>query len=102
TAGQSLDEVKSLLLGEIENLKKGKFEDALITSIINNAKKYLMQQNESYSSRAASLMYTFTGEDDWRNNVAYADILSKLTRADIVGFANRHFGENYVAIYKSK
>ena len=100
TQGQSLDEVRNLMLGEIENLKQGKFDDALLTSIINNAKKYLMQQNEKYSSRAAALMYTFVLEDDWMNNVAYTDLLSKITRKDIVDFANRYLGNNYVAVYK--
>jgi predicted Zn-dependent peptidase len=45
-------------------------------------------------------MYTFTSEDDWRNNVAYIDLLSKLTKKDITAFANRYLGNNYVAVYK--
>ena len=102
TQGQGLDEVRSLMLGEIENLKMGRFEDVLLTSIINNMKKYLMQQNEKYSSRADALMYTFTSEDDWRNNVAYIDLLSKLTKQDIVTFAKKYLGNNYVAVYKRK
>jgi predicted Zn-dependent peptidase len=102
TQGQTLDEVRTLMLGEIDNLKKGNFDDALLTSIINNSKKYLMQQNEKYSSRADALMYTFTGEDDWQHNVAYIDLLSKLTRKDIVDYANKYLGNNYVAVYKRK
>lgn len=39
TLGQSLEDVKALMLGEIDNLKKGNFDDNLITSIINNQKK---------------------------------------------------------------
>lgn len=102
TQGQSLDEVRSLMLGEIENLKKGNFDESLLTSIINNAKKYLMQQNEKYSSRAMALMYTFAIEDDWKNNVAYAEILSGITKKDIVAYANKYLGNNYVAVYKRK
>ncbi|MCF8448651.1 MAG: insulinase family protein [Taibaiella sp.] len=102
TTGQSLEEVKTLLLGEIDNLKKGNFDDALLTSIINNAKKALMQQNEKYESRSYALMSVFTSDDDWRDNVAYADRLSKLTKADIIAFANKYFGENYVVVYKKK
>lgn len=102
TQGQSLEEVRALLLGEVAKLKKGDFDDALLTSIVNNAKKYLMQVNERYGSRAQILMYAFTGEDDWRNNVAYADMLSKLTKADIVAFANKYLGENYVVVSKRK
>ena len=102
TQGQSLEDVKALMLGEIENLKKGNFSDDLMVSIINNQKKAMMQQDESYGSRASALMGAFTGEEDWLDDVAYTDRLSKLTKADIVAFANKYFGENYVAIFKRK
>src|SRR5690606_10053484 len=36
--GQSLDEVKSLLLAQIELIKEGKFEDWLLSAIINDYK----------------------------------------------------------------
>lgn len=102
TMGQSLDDVKTLMLGEIDNLKKGNFDDNLITSIINNQKKAKIQGTESYSSRASDLMDAFTSESDWKDQVAYTDQLSKITKKDIVDFANRYFGENYVAILKRK
>jgi predicted Zn-dependent peptidase len=102
TQGQSLEEVKTLMLGEIDNLKKGNFADNLITSIINNQKKFKIQASESYGSRAGELMNAFTGEEDWRDDVAYTDMLSKLTKKDIVDFANKYFQQNYVAIFKRK
>ncbi|MGF2411553.1 M16 family metallopeptidase [Ferruginibacter sp.] len=102
TQGQTLEDVKALMLGEIENLKKGNFDDKLITSIINNQKKNKIQATESYSSRASDLMDAFTAELDWKDQVAYTDQLSKLTKKDIVAFANKYFGDNYVFIYKRK
>ncbi len=102
TLGQSLDDVKALMLGEIENLKKGNFDDDLITSIINNLKKRSIQAYETYGSRASNLMDAFTSELDWQEQVAYTDNLSKLTKTDIVAFANKYFGENYVVIFKRK
>ena len=102
TMGQSLDDVRKLMLGEIDNLKKGNFDEALLTSIINNAKKAVMQQNEKYSSLAYALMGTFTSEDDWRNYAAYTDRLSRLTKNDIITFANKYFADNYVVINKRK
>jgi predicted Zn-dependent peptidase len=102
TQGQSLEDVKALMLGEIENLKKGNFDDNLITAIINNQKKNKIQGTESYSSRANDLMGAFTSELDWKDQVAYTDQLSKLTKKDIVAFANKYFGDNYVFIYKRK
>ncbi len=102
TQGQSLDDVKTLMIGEVENLKKGNFDDNLITSIINNQKKNKILQYETYGSRASSLMGAFTDELDWKKEVAYVDQLSKISKKDIVAFANKYFGENYVAVYKRK
>ncbi len=102
TMGQSLEDVKSLMLGEIEKLKKGDFDDNLLTSIVNNQKKTMMQVSEKYGSRAYYLMSAFTGEEDWANDVAYPEQLSKLTKKDIVEFANKYFTNNYVVIYKRK
>jgi predicted Zn-dependent peptidase len=102
TQGQTLDEVRSLILGEVANLKKGNFDEDLIVSIVNNQKKYLMQQTESYGARAAILMSAFTGEEDWKRDVEYIDLLSKYTKKDIMDFANKYFGENYVAVYKRR
>jgi predicted Zn-dependent peptidase len=102
TAGQSLEDVKALMLGEIENLKKGNFDDNLIASIINNQKKNRILATESYGSRAETLMDAFTSELDWKKEAAYTDLLGKLTKKDIVDFANKYFGNNYVAILKRK
>ena len=100
--GQSLEDVKKLLLNEIENLKKGNFDDDLIPSIVNNIKKHKIQQTESYGDRAYMLMDAFTGKLNWRDQVAYVNDLSKVTKKDIMDFANKYFGNNYVAVLKHK
>lgn len=100
--GQNLEEVQSLMLGEIENLKKGNFDDDLIPSIVNNMKKDLVEQSEKYGFRASGLMEGFTDELDWLTQVAYVDRMSKLTKNEIVDFANKYFGNNYVIIFKRK
>jgi len=102
TQGQSLEEVRNLLLGEIDKLKKGDFADDLIVSIVNNEKKNKIYATETYSSRADELMDAFTSELDWREQVAYPELLSKITKKEIMAFANKYFGNNYVVIFKRK
>ncbi|MFM2230738.1 MAG: hypothetical protein RL607_1996 [Bacteroidota bacterium] len=102
TNGQSLDEVKALVLAEIENLKKGNFDNDLIASIINNIKKNKITESESYGERASVLMDAFTAELDWKDQVAYVNNLSKIKKEDIVAFANKYLGNNYVCIFKKK
>jgi predicted Zn-dependent peptidase len=99
--GQSLDDVKNLMLAEIEKLKKGDFADDLIQSIATNTKKRTIEQNEGYYERASNLMSDFTAGVDWRNDVATVSTLNKITKAQMVAFANKYLGaSNYVAVYK--
>ena len=99
--GQSLDEVKSLMLAEIDKLRKGDFSDDLITSIVNNLKKSMLEQNSNYDARASNLMDAFTSGVDWRTEVADISELSKITKPQIVAFANKYLSDNnYVIVYK--
>lgn len=98
--GQSLEEVKDLLLSQIELLKKGDFPDWLVPAIISNMKLGKIRQQESNSSRALGMVSTFITEQPYTDYVHELDILSKITKKDIVAFANRNFGQNYVVVYK--
>lgn len=103
TEGQSLDEVKNLLLQEIDKLRKGEFSDDLIQSIVNNEKKSIIQKDEKYSSRAGILMDEFTSDIDHKTSLEYVEEISKLTKKDIMDFASKYLqANNYVAVYKRK
>jgi hypothetical protein len=99
--GQSLDQVKDLMMTEISKLRKGEFSDDLIKSIVNNQKKEKIIDNESYVNRANNLMSDFTSGVDWKTDLATVNELSKITKAQIVEFANKYLNDNdYVIIYK--
>lgn len=103
TEGQSLDDVKTLLLQEIDKLRKGEFSDDLLQSIVNNEKKNVIQKYEKYNSRAESLMDEFTSDVDHKTQLAYIDEISKITKKDIMDFASKYLlDNNYVAVYKRK
>lgn len=97
---QSLDEVKDLLLGQIELLKKGEFEDWLIEAVINDMKKSRIQQSEQNWSRSNDLVMAFTNNMNWANYVGEVDALRKFKKEDIVKFANEHYGNGYAVVYK--
>ncbi|WP_312793318.1 insulinase family protein [Sphingobacterium sp.] len=102
-AGQSLEDVKKLLLGELDKLRKGEFSDDLLTSIVNNEKKAQIKLFDNYTGTAEQLMSGFTSELDWAKELAYTDRLSKVTKEDIIRFANKYLSDvNYVAIHKEK
>ena len=98
--GQSLDEVKDLMLGEIDKLKKGDFPDNLLPSIINNKKRNHYQLLESNEGRADMFVDAFIDEVDWQQEVGKIDRISKITKKEIVDFANHFFTNGYAVVYK--
>jgi len=98
--GQSLEEAKDLLLGEIDKLKKGDFSDDLIPSVVNNMKLNHYNSLESNYARADKFVNSFILERTWKQEVEYLDRISGMNKDQIVAFANRHFRDNYVVIYK--
>lgn len=98
--GQTMEEVKDLFLEEIAKLKRGDFSDDIMQAALNNYKLNFMQMLESNSSRANMFVGAFIGGDDWADIVAQMDEMGKVTKQQLVDFANQYFGDNYALVYK--
>lgn len=98
--GQTLQEVRDLLLSEIDKLKKGEFSDDLLPSVINNYKRRYYKSLDNNQFRAKSFVDAFINDVDWKQVTGKLDRISKISKADIVSFANRFFDNGYAAIYK--
>lgn len=98
--GQTLEEARRVLLDELDKLKRGDFSDDLIESVINNQKRYYYQALLSDQWRANRFVSAFINHIAWDKMVGWLDRVSKLTKQDIVSFANRHLGDNFVCVYK--
>ena len=99
---QSLEEVRALMLGEIENLKKGNFSDDLLPSVINNKKLNYQRALENNRWRTTQFMSAFINGESWEQHVGKIGRVSKLTKQQIVDFANRFFTDGYATIYKKQ
>lgn len=98
--GQSLEEVKDLLLGQLELVKEGKFPDWLIPAIINNFKLNQLKSFEKNSNRGYSFLQSFILGIPWEKYIFGVDRLSKISKEDVVEFANANLNNNYVIVYK--
>lgn len=98
--GQTLDQVKDLLLAQIELIKKGEFPDWLIPAIINDLKMDEVKQYENNSSRAMAFVQSFIYGIPWAEQVKSWEKLEAITKDDIIKFANASFNNNYVVVYK--
>lgn len=98
--GQTLEQLKDLLLEQVELLKEGQWPDWMLDAAINNLKLREMKQAESNSSRARLMMNAFIYNIPWKNQVSYIERIGKLTKKDILGYAERSLQNNYSVVYK--
>lgn len=101
--GQNLSDVQKLFDEQIALVKQGNFEDWMLEAAINNMKLSIMKRAESTNSRASQMAYAFVEHRDWGSVCNEIEELSKITKKDIVAFANRIFKDNnYVVVNKLK
>lgn len=98
--GQSLEEVKQLLLAEIDKLKKGEFSEELIPAVVNNMKLSYYRSLDNNRSRAMKFVDAFIDGISWEQAVGRIDRIAAINKEKVVAFANQHLNDNYVVIYK--
>jgi len=98
--GQRLDEVKALMLAEVEKVKRGDFPNWLIPAIVNNENLQLTKSYESNEARASAMYESFIERVSWADYVKQQVDFGTITKAEIVKFANEHYGANYVTVFK--
>jgi len=98
--GQSLDEVKDLVLLQIEKVKKGEFDDWMIDAVVNDLKLTQTKQYENSTPLAGMYYNAFIHDEQWKDKLQFLEDLRKISKEDLVAFANNFFGDNYVIVYK--
>lgn len=100
--GQSLDEVKRLILDQIYLLKQGKFDEWMIEAVVNDMKKSQLQQFENSTSLASAYYNAFIHHEKWSDKIKFLEELNKISKQELVDFANEFYQDNYVVTYKRK
>ena len=99
--GQTLEQLKDLLLEQIEILKSGNWDADLLTAAINNRKLRDMTSLESNSNRAMAMAFAYLSHQSWQDVINETENMSYVTKEDVIDFANRIFKKNnYVVVYK--
>lgn len=97
---QSLEEVETLLLKQIQLLKTGAFSDWLINAVIKDLEIADIKAYESNHGRVEALTQAFILQSDWEQFTNRFQWMRNLNKQDIMQFATQYFNNNYVAIYK--
>ena len=98
--GQSLEEVKDLLLSQIDSLKAGAFPDWLPEACINDLKLSRIRSIDENRGRTSLMIDAFITKTDWEDQINDIEVLKKYSKQEIVDFAKANYNNNYVVVYK--
>ncbi len=100
---QSLEDVKDLLMEQLDLVKRGDFNGSLISAIVANKKLEMangMKYNEFRITNLTEEFIKSKGEY-WPLNIAKLDMMSRISKDELIDFAKTFFkDDNYVVVYK--
>lgn len=98
--GQSMEEVRDLLNGQIMELKLGNFPDWILPAIITNLKLERQQEYENNMRRASAMLNAEIEGIPYAREVERIERLSRINKQQIIDFVRTWYGDNYVIVYK--
>ena len=98
--GQTLEEVREKMLGEIAKLRSGDFDNDLLVSVVNNNKLQYLRRIDNNGARTSQMVNAYINHVDWAQEVGKLDRMAGMTKQQIIDFANRYLNDNFVCVYK--
>lgn len=101
--GQSLEECRNLVLGELEKLKRGEFDESIMQAIVDNLRLDRAKNFNKNFTRAINIMDAFTNAYSWKQFVNMPNELEKLSKQDVMDFAKRiYVPQKRATVYKKQ
>ena len=97
---QKLEEVRRILLAEIDKLKNGDFSEELLPAIIRNQKRAELMRLQYNSARVQKFVTAHIYQIPYEDIVNDLARKEKITKEDIVRVANKYFTDSYVCVFK--
>jgi len=98
--GQKLEEVRDLIIAQIELVKKGDFPEWLIPAIVNDFKLEEIKKQENNMLRTMEMVDAFIKDVQWTDKIKETERISKISKQEIIDFAVKNLSDNYVIVYK--
>jgi len=101
--GQSLEEVETLLLNQLDILLEGNFPDWLPEAVCNDFRLGELKSLQSNEARTSSITQAFILGIPWKKFATRVSDMVHFSKEDIIQFAKKYIHrDNYVVVYKRK
>lgn len=98
--GQSLEEVKDILLAEIDKVKNGEFDDWMLEACIRDFKLNDIKASESNQARTGDMTQAYILGFDWGRYCQRDEWMEQKTKGNIQTFARERLQDDFVVVYK--
>jgi predicted Zn-dependent peptidase len=98
--GQKLEQVRDLLLAQLDKVKQGDFPEWLIPAIVNNEKLQRTKSYESNEARAGAFVAAFVAREDWKDYLKQVDDFATISKKEVMRVASQYYGPGYALVYK--
>jgi predicted Zn-dependent peptidase len=99
--GQKLEEVRELMLAQIDKIASGDFPDWLMTAAITEFKLEKIKEAEDNDSRVNAFMEAFVNETPWTNYMTRNQRIAAISKEKMVAWVKKTFARNnYAVVYK--
>lgn len=102
TNGQSLEDVKALLVSQIDSLKRGKFDEKLLKSVLLNIETNQAREMETNAGRAFNMVNLFVKDVSFSESIISLEKLKKMTKSDLILYVRNNFSKDYTAVLKEQ
>ncbi len=97
--GQSMKKAESMILEQIEKVKKGEFTDDMLEAVKTNLKKDFYKNLEDPNWRGYYIMDAFMENKQWNDMLKFPEEVNKITKDDVIKTAKKYYGNDYLVLY---
>lgn len=97
---QTLEEVRAILLAEIDKLKRGEFSQDLLKAIIRNEKRQKLLEQQYNEARIDPFITAHVYGIPYEELVNDIARKEAITKDDVVRVANKYFTDSYACVFK--
>jgi predicted Zn-dependent peptidase len=100
--GQSLEEVRDLMLAQLDSMRVGAFDEKILKAIVYNEQIEQVKALESNSSRAFKMVDAFVNDQRWSTIVLNNENMKEIEKKRIIDFTNKYLTTSYSLVYKKQ
>jgi predicted Zn-dependent peptidase len=100
--GQTLEQVRDLLVSQMELIRDGKFDDSLVKAIILNEEISRLEQFKQNANRGFFLMESFINGQGYQKHWNEFWAMKQLTKEDIMEVAKEFLDRERVEVFKRR